>query len=280
MLPVRVKKMSFTDKDVIAYWLALHNQLAGSTYRIADWPDRDSSRKNVDATCVDDGGRKLAIEHTRIQPFENEKADAAMFLQTLATLENHPALSQAGYMYLASQPVGSIPKGKGIKWSAIPKELVKQLPNILPGLRDGSNKVTIQTPDWGLDLAIEKLNVGPGYPGKFLTGRQWPGDPGPEVILSGLRNKIPKLAAADADNRILLLEKDGVAGTIDSQFELVKDSQEVKGLLAGIDEIWTAETAGLQKENVIFTHKMWPEWDRSTISSLDVATGEFWRVGQ
>jgi hypothetical protein len=90
-------------------WI-LHNQLTGSTYRIADWPDRDSSKKNVDATCVDNDGHKLAIEHTLIQPFENEKADAAVFLQTLGTLENNPALSQAGYMYLASQPVGSIPK--------------------------------------------------------------------------------------------------------------------------------------------------------------------------
>lgn len=275
---VKIKKMKFTDKDVIANWLKLHNQLRGSTYRVADWPDRDSSKKNVDATCVDDDGRKLAIEHTLIQPFENEKADAAIFLQTLATLENNPALLQAGHMYLVSQPVGSIPKG--IKWSAVPKEMLNQLPNVLPGLPEGANKVTVQTPGRGLDLSIQKLNLGPGYPGKFLTGRQWPGDPGPEVILSGLRNKVPKLSVADADNRILLLEKDSVAGTIDSQFELVKDSNEVKGLLGGIDEIWAADTAGLQNENVIFTHKLWPEWDRSTISSLDVTTGEFWRVGR
>jgi hypothetical protein len=172
------------DKDVIAYWLTLHNRLTGSTYHIADWPDRDSSKKNVDATCVDDDGHKLAIEHTLIQPFENEKKDAAVFLQTLGALENDPTLSQPGYMYLASQPVGSIPKG--IKWSAVPKELRQQLPNILPTLPEGSNNVTIQTPAWGLDLGIEKLNVGPDYPGKFMTGRRQPGDPGPEVIRDGL----------------------------------------------------------------------------------------------
>jgi hypothetical protein len=265
-----------SDKDVIAFWLNLYNYLTDATYRVADWPDRNSSKKNVDATCVDDGGRKLAIEHTLIQPFENEKKDAVIFLQTLGMLEHAPALMQAGYTYLVSQPIGSIQKG--VKWSAVPKELLQQLPNILPELAEGSTEVTIKTQDWTLDLAIEKLNLGPDYPGQFLTGRQWPGDPGPEIILSGLRNKLPKLSAADADKRILLLEKDGVAGTIDSQFELVKDAEEVKRLLAGIDEIWVAHTAGLQTDNAIFTHMLWPRRrDRLSIGSLDIATKEFWR---
>jgi len=266
------------DKDVISYWLTLYDRLTGSTYRIAEWPDSDSSKKNVDATCIDDAKRKLAIEHTLIQPFEHEKRDAVVFLQTLGALENDPALLQPGYMCLASQPVGSI--SKGVKWSTVPKEVLKRLPSILPGLPEGSNKVTIATSDWSLDLVIEKLNLGPNYPGKFLAGRQWPGDPGPEVILSAIRNKAPKLSVAAADKRILLLEKDAVAGTIDSQLDMVKGSDEVRRLLAGIDEIWAANTAGLQSENVIFSHKLWPERDRASICSLDVATGEFWQAGR
>ena len=58
-----------------------------------------------------------------------------------------------------------------------------------------------------------------------------------------------------------------MAGTIDSQLDLVKDSDEVKRLLAGIDEIWAANTAGLRNENVIFTLKLWPERDRARISN-------------
>ena len=56
-----------------------------------------------------------------------------------------------------------------------------------------------------------------------------------------------------------------MAGTIDSQLDLVKDSDEVKRLLAGIDEIWAANTAGLRNENVIFTLKLWPERVRARI---------------
>src|SRR6267142_529928 len=127
------------DKDVIAHWLTLYNRLTGSTFRIADWPDKDSSKKNVDATCSDDGGHTLAIEHTLIEPFENEKRDAARFLKTLGTLENDPALLQVGYTYLVSQPVGSIPKG--VNWADVPKELLTQLPNLLLGLPEGSHNV-------------------------------------------------------------------------------------------------------------------------------------------
>ena len=71
-----------------------------------------------------------------------------------------------------------------------------------------------------------------------------------------------------------------MAGTIESQFEQVKDSDEVRQLLRGIDEIWTTNTAGLQRENVIFTNKLWPERDRSTICSLDISTDRFWQVEQ
>jgi hypothetical protein len=120
--------------------------------------------------------------------------------------------------------------------------------------------------------------MGPEYSGTFLTGRQWPGDPGPEIILYGLRNKVPKLSAAAADKRILLLEKDAVAGTIERQFERVRSSEEVKRLLAGIDEIWAVNTVPLQIENTIFTNKLWPELDRSSNCSLDVETGRFWQV--
>ena len=69
-----------------------------------------------------------------------------------------------------------------------------------------------------------------------------------------------------------------MAGTVDSQFDLVKDSEEVKKLLTGINEIWVPNTAGLRYDNVIFTHQLWPERDRYTNCSLNIIRGEFWRL--
>jgi hypothetical protein len=61
------------DKHVIECWLQLYNALMRTSYMVVDWPDKDSSKKNIDAICHDDLGSILAIEHTLIQPFEGEK---------------------------------------------------------------------------------------------------------------------------------------------------------------------------------------------------------------
>jgi hypothetical protein len=264
------------DKDVIECWLRLYNRLTGSSFTVEEWPDRDSSKKNIDALCRDAGGHTLALEHTLVEPFEGEKADAARFMKTLATLENHSSLLQPGYMFIASQGVGSVPTG--IDWKDIPNELLRHLPGMLPALPEGDGEIAIRSDKCELNLRIKKLRLRPTDPGKFLTGRSYPGDPGPELVIRALANKIPKLSAASAEKKVLLLEKDAVAGTIESQFEQIPRDHEVKKLLLEIDEVWSANTAGLEREDVIFTNLVMPRFDRATICSLNVRTGEFWRV--
>jgi hypothetical protein len=223
------------DKDVIEHWLRLYNRLTSASFAVVDWPDSDSSKKNVDAICRDRKGHTLAIEHTLIEPFDDEKADADRFGKTLASLENHQSLLQRGYMFLVSQPLGSIPNG--IEWRDIPQELLRQLPNILPTLPEGDADLVVRSEKWELPLRINKLRLLPQDPGKFLTGRIGPGDPGSELIIRALGKKMPKLSAANADKRVLTLEKDAVAGTIENQFEQIPENHEIKKLMVGIDEI-------------------------------------------
>jgi hypothetical protein len=78
------------------------------------------------------------------------------------------------------------------------------------------------------------------------------------------------------ERKILLLEKDSVAGTVESMFEQIPDELEIRELLAGIDEIWVARTAGLERESVIFTNQIMPN-NLSTFCSLNILTGLFWR---
>lgn len=79
---------TYSDKDVVNYWLRLHNRLTGGTYQVESWPDDDTSKKNVDALCRDTAGRTLAVEHTLIEPYARHKADTDRFLKTLAVLGN------------------------------------------------------------------------------------------------------------------------------------------------------------------------------------------------
>jgi hypothetical protein len=130
-----------------------------------------------------------------------------------------------------------------------------------------------------IELSVQKMRSAPDKPGHFFTARRYPGDPGPGLILNALQRKIPKLAAAPADMRILLLEKDAVAGTIESQYEQVMNDESVQTLVGTIDAIWAVITAALERENVIFTNPIHPcEDDDRSFCSLKVNTGEFWQV--
>jgi hypothetical protein len=88
-----------------------------------------------------------------------------------------------------------------------------------------------------------------------------------------------KLSAANADKRILLLESDSIAGSIEEQYARVPDEARVRNLRSGIDEIWGVLTAILETENVIFTNRIDPaEGDDRSLCSLNLVTGEFWRL--
>jgi hypothetical protein len=93
------------DKRVIEHWLRLYERLTGSSYKVTAWPDSDSTKENVDARCVDATGLEMAIEHTLIEPFQKERADAARFERTLAALENDSTLCLQGYTYIRD-PLG------------------------------------------------------------------------------------------------------------------------------------------------------------------------------
>jgi hypothetical protein len=265
------------DKNVIEHWLTLYNRLTDDSYRAEDWPDKDSSKKNIDAMCRDSDGQTLALEHTLIEPFAGEKTDRDRFMRTLATLENHPSLVLPGYRIIASQAVGSAPTG--VDWSDIPRELLKHLPNVLPTLPEGKSEMAVPIGKCELPLRLEKRRSRVSGPGKFFTARGISGDTGPEPLIRALANKIPKLSASRADKKILLLEQDNVAGTIESQFGQIPEDHEIRKLLRDIDEIWSVKTFALETENVIFTNLLVPSmpwFDPATFCSLNVQTGKFW----
>jgi hypothetical protein len=126
---------------------------------------------------------------------------------------------------------------------------------------------------------VSKTRTAPNVPGKFFTARVYPGDPGPELIIAALEKKIPKLAAATADKKILLLEKDAVAGTIEAQFEQLPDEPRIYGLLNSIDQIWGINSAALESEDVIFTNQIYPPlYDHANYCSLKLGSDKFWQV--
>jgi hypothetical protein len=252
--------------------LKLYNRLFDRDYRVVSWPDELSSAKEIDALCRDDDVGELAIEHTRIEAFEGEKADSARFLQTLAGLEDHPELLQPGYDIDLVQAVGSIPTG--VDWAGIRREQLEQLKRVVAEMPVGRVEVPVRGNGWEMRLKVGKARaIGRG---SIRTQRAWPGDPGPGLILKALSEKTPKLAKYVGAQKILLLEKDAVAGTIESKFEQALRIPEAERWLQQIDAVWAVNTMCLESERVIFTNEVWPG-PREHISSLNLKTGQVWR---
>jgi hypothetical protein len=248
---------------------------------VKEHPDDDSSKGNIDAVCVDSAGQKLAVEHTRIEPFEGEKSDAERFLKTLGSLENHPALLLPGYTITVSQAVGTLSSGvKRTVRAQVPTALVNELRTVLPALSEGQSVVKVIGANWSLDLRIDKSRNELGDPPTFWTSRTWPGEPGPELIIATLERKIPKLAVYTGHKKVLLLDKYAIAGTIESQFtQLPKGDARIDGLLGSIDEIWSVSTSFLETEEWIYSAQVWPRLGVFRCG-LSLRTGKFWRGPQ
>ena len=144
----------------------------------------------------------------------------------------------------------------------------------------GTNVDAVCTDSGGRLIALGHTRVGiqhgDTHASRSMNG---PGLPETSVIGSTLERKLLKLSAANADKRILLLESDSVAGSIENQYARVRDEAGVKSLRGDVDEIWGVLTAILDSENVIFTNRIDPEEsDDRSLCSLNLITGEFWRL--
>jgi hypothetical protein len=120
------------------------------------------------------------------------------------------------------------------------------------------------------------MRLNPNDPGKVFVGRIWPGDPGPELIIKALEEKASKLSEFTDGKTILLLEKDAIAGTIESQFKQLPAHPSVTDLLGKINEVWSVNTSCLERESYIFTNQVWPQI-RAFTCSLELRSGKFWQ---
>jgi hypothetical protein len=262
------------DKDVIAGWLRLYNVLNKAAFVVVKNPDQQNRKaKDIDALCEDGFGNRLAIEHTLIQPFEGEKGDRSRFLQTFATLVNDPRLVLPGFEITASLAAGFIPAG--VQLSGLSTLLCKDLERILPGLPDGPSEVNIGP--CSIPLTVSKDRLSPGEQPSFTVMRVRPHHPSQGLMLKALKEKIPKLARYTNATRILLWEKDAIAGPPESQFAGLSATAEMETLLRQIDAIWTVNTCHTESESVVYTNDVWPTL-RKTVCSLNLKTGKFWQA--
>ena len=245
------------DIKLVKFFLNYYNERLGHQYSITSQPDKvERNKEAVEAIATDENGHTLAIEHTLMQPFVDDKADTQPFLKTLGPLEKDGELVVPDYSFTISIPVGAI--SKGIKWPELKLEIKRwfQLEKTsFPLGRSTHNFVHLK---FALPVTIEKHYL-PGDKGSIFIARSDMPDNLTDVLKKALSDKVLKLVAASAQNRILLLEKDSPPH---GYTEIAKN---IEGLsvsfidLKMVDQIWVVNTVVWESENNIWFIPVWPE---------------------
>jgi len=170
------------------------NKTFDESYAIQESPERvERNKPAVEAVAVNRTGKRLAIEHTLLQPFEGQKADDQPFLAVFGNLNNDPTLIVSGRLIELHVPVGVIPKGKD--WRAVAANVRQWLEQKRRNLPDGESKHTVPGVGFDLEVTIEAMDL-PDTPWVLSVGRILPREgPLEDVVQKSLNDKLPKLAA-------------------------------------------------------------------------------------
>jgi hypothetical protein len=217
-----------------------------------DWvEEKTDGAVEVIATGAD--GKRLALEHTLIQPFVGEKFDSEVFIRAFGLIEKNPELIRPERNLDVIIPVQAIPKG--YNWDEVGKDLlIWLLANHSAAPQEGQSShvvpvaATSKNGPLALTITLRTMHL-PRMAGSCLISRdKMPGDL-EAIVEKALRTKIPKLVATAADKRILLLERDQISL---GDNEIYRQIAKLAGSfpdLARIDEIWFANTSILASEN-------------------------------
>ena len=208
-----------------------------------DWLDRVTDGA-VEVLITRTDGKRLAIEHTLIEPFVGERTDLERFKNLFLCIEDDSALCQADRIVYIYVPCDALLKGT--QWDAIVTCVRDWLRANLAqlGEGDGHHDCPIAGPGIAKPSTIKlhiRINHSKGFVGGPLI-RRWGPTNVAATVEKALTAKLPKLAKTPADGRILMLER--------NQWSLneAQIRQEIQRraadfpLLTQITEIWFADT--------------------------------------
>lgn len=218
---------------------------------VPDWIE-ESIDGAVEVIARTSDGATLAIEHTLVQPFVNEKLDSTAFMEAFGRIDRNPALVLPERHLEVILPVHAIPNG--YRWADVGADLLAWLTanhTVAPSEGASNHKVAVccgsKKGPLELDITLQTMHI-PGNPGNCSIARKdMPKDLG-TVVEKALRTKVTKLAHTPADKRILLLEKEQVPF---SEFQIYEEIVRLAPSfpdLGDIQELWFVNTSILPTE--------------------------------
>ena len=188
--------------------------------------------------------KTLAIEHTLIQPFVEDKEDFAYSRSSFLRIEEDKSLIVPERIIYVDFPIGALQQG--YSWNPVVTAVHEWLQANRLSLPEGRSQHPCPIGDIrkrkASDLHLQvRVVFSPGFEGAFIIRRYGVERLG-EVVEKALKAKLPKLVKTEADKRILLLERDQFTLSELSIYDEIEVRRAMFPDLAKVHEVWFAET--------------------------------------
>jgi len=196
-------------------------------------------------------GKRLAIEHTIIEPFVGDKEDFALFQKSLLGIEKDESLLVPGRWIQVFVPVGTLQNRPQRSRDTIVQSVHRWIESTRLVLPDGISAHPLSIVllsgqpllDITLTVKVTPLRGGPvADRGSLHVRRQPVGNSLGDVVMKALKRKLPKLVNTAADKRILLLERQHMNLVPEHILGEIEKLRASFLNLAGVHEVWFIET--------------------------------------
>jgi hypothetical protein len=207
----------------------------------------------VVATRLSDGAT-LAVEHTLIEPFIDDRKDLAQFTPAFERVQADVSLSVPDRITYVYVPVGALDRRKAEIRRSIVSQIHEFLKTSIAAFEEGWShpqlKISLSSQS-SIDLTLTVHAISSPDYSAFRIARQQVSINLDKVIEKALRKKLPKLVRTSADRRILMFERaymnllpEQIIGEINRLRPLIPE-------FAKVDDLWIAETMFYEKEDAI-----------------------------
>lgn len=206
--------------------------------QIIDWPDKKpGASREIDALAESPDVR-VAIEHTSVDSFDDQRADSARFMEVIGKLESELRGQIPSSLHLIVD-CGAVPTKTS--WKKIHDILRSWIENAVHALPEGKSEHNIP----GVPFPVYIRKDSSGKPG-LSVARYAPDDHTlPDRLRSQIKDKAAKLNKYKEAGcfTILLLESSDIALMSPSILRSAVKTACSPDLPAGVDSIWYADTA-------------------------------------
>ena len=228
--------------ELIRRFVTRYNECQDFNYHITGWPDKENrNSRDCDAYAEALGAPPLAIEHTLVQTFQDQKLDSVRFDRICGELERELKNS---FDFDIDLVIPTFAIQPGTDWDAIRVTLREWLMNNVPTLP--MNCSDHQVP--GVPFRITMFK-GATPPGSFRVSRWVPPDlesrrETVQIVANALADKNDQMSKyrASGAQKVLLLESDDIALANPATLYMAFLMAHTETQTPNIDQAWMARS--------------------------------------